>query len=77
MSADGEEAGGAQRVTFKGGYNTSPRVSPDGKLLAYISRVGGAFRLYTQDLTNGDVNALTDTSYDESPSFAANGKFIL
>ena len=40
MSAEGEGDSGAQRVTFKGGYNVSPRISPDGKLLAYISRVG-------------------------------------
>ncbi len=39
--------------------------------------MGGAFKLYVQDLSNGDVTGLTDTSYDESPSFAANGKFIL
>ena len=77
MSAEGEGDSGAQRVTFKGGYNVSPRISPDGKLLAYISRVGGAFKLYVQDMSNGDVTGLTDTSYDESPSFAANGKFIL
>lgn len=77
MPASGEANGGAQRITFKGNYNVSPRISPDGKLLAYISRVGGAFKLYTQDLTTGDVNALTDTSHDESPSFAANGKYIL
>ena len=76
MSAEGEGDSGAQRVTFKGGYNVSPRISPDGKLLAYISRVGGAFKLYVQDMSNGDVTGLTDTSYDESPSFAANGKFL-
>ena len=50
MSANGESAGAAQRVTFTGNYNTSPRVSPDGKQLAYISRVGGGFKLYLQDL---------------------------
>ncbi|TAL56196.1 Tol-Pal system beta propeller repeat protein TolB [Pandoraea sp.] len=77
MPAAGEAAGAAQRVTFQGNYNVSPRISPDGKLLAYISRVGGSFKLYTQDLTTGDVTAMTDTTHDESPSFAANGKYIL
>jgi TolB protein len=77
MPAAGESAGAAQRVTFTGSYNTSPRVSPDGKELAYISRVGGAFKLYIQDLQTGVATALTDTTHDESPSFAANGQYIL
>jgi TolB protein len=77
MPAQGESAGAAQRVTFTGSYNTSPRVSPDGKELAYISRVGGAFKLYLQDLQTGVATALTDTAHDESPSFAANGQYVL
>lgn len=77
MPAAGENAGAAQRVTFKGAYNTSPRISPDGKLLAYISRVGGGFKLYVQDLSTGEANSVTDTSFDESPTFAANGQYIL
>jgi len=76
MPASGEESGAAQRVTFKGNYNVSPRISPDGKYLAYITRSGG-FRLQLQDLSNGDVTSLTDTTNDEAPSFAANGKYIL
>ena len=77
MSAQGENAGGAQRVTFAGSYNTSPRISPDGKQMAYISRVGGGFKLYVQDLAAGTATGLTDTTHDESPSFAANGQYIL
>jgi TolB protein len=77
MSAQGESNGGAQRVTFHGGYNTSPRISPDGKTLAYIARIGGAFKLYVQDLSSGDATGLTDTTHDESPSFAANGQYVL
>jgi len=78
MSSQGERAGGpATRVTFKGSYNTSPKISPDGKLLAYISRQGGGYKLYVQDLSTGEVTSLTDTDHDESPSFAANGQYIL
>ncbi|GAB2908549.1 Tol-Pal system beta propeller repeat protein TolB [Paraburkholderia jirisanensis] len=77
MPAQGENAGTAQRVTFTGNYNTSPRVSPDGKQLAYISRTGGGFKLYIQDLQSGVATALTDTTHDESPSFAANGQYLL
>jgi TolB protein len=64
-------------VTFKGDYNISPRVSPDGKTLAFISRRGGRFQLYTLDLASGQDTSLTDTSKDESPSFAPNGRLIV
>ena len=74
MSSGG---GDAQRVTFKGDYNISPRVSADGKTLAYISRRGGRFQVYALDLASGQETLLTDSSKDESPSFAPNGKQIL
>lgn len=78
MSVQGEAtAGAAQRITFKGSENTSPRLSPDGKLLAYISRVNGALKLHVQEISTGEAIALTDTDFDESPSFSANGKYIL
>lgn len=76
MSMDGEQAGNANRVTFKHAFATSPRTSPDGRYLAYIARSGG-YKLQLLDLKTGDVTALTQTSHDETPTFAANGKFIL
>ena len=69
--------GDAQRVTFKGDYNISPRVSPDGKTLAYVSRRAGRFQVYVLDIASGQETLLTDSSKDESPSFAPNGKLIL
>ena len=69
--------GNPERVTFNGTYNISPTLSPDGRWLAYVSRVGGAFKLHVMDLTSGAVNAITDTSSDESPSFAPNGRLIV
>jgi len=76
MSVDGESVGPASRVSFKHAYATSPHLSPDGKYLAYIARAGG-FRLQLMDLRTGEVMALTQTNYDETPTFAANGKFLL
>lgn len=69
--------GNAERVTFNGSYNISPALSADGKLLAYISRIGAAFRLHVMDLASGTVTALTESSADESPSFAPNSRLIL
>ena len=77
MSSEGEQAEGAKRITYKQGFVTSPRISPDGKYLVYIANIGGAFRLYILNLATGDSQSLTDGSSDESPSFAANGRYVL
>ncbi len=69
--------GSAQRVTFEGSYNVSPRPSPDGKSLAFISRRDGRFQLAIMDLASRQVQVLTDSHKDESPSFAPNSRMIL
>lgn len=74
MPANG---GAAQRISFSGNYNISPAISPNGKQLAFISRIGGAFKLVLQDLASGTVQPLTETAADESPSFSANGRQII
>ena len=74
MPAGGGEP---QRVTFEGSYNVSPRISPDGKTIAYITRNAGKFQVALLDLSNRQVQTLTDSERDESPSFAPNGRMIL
>lgn len=73
----GATGGNIERVTFSGSYNISPALSPDGKYLAYVSRVGGAFKLQVMELAGGAINQITDTSADESPSFAPNSRLIV
>lgn len=80
MSSQGESAGGPAVLVSNpafSNYITSPRISPDGRMLAYIARINGAFKLYIQDLSTGTVTALTNTTRDESPTFAANGQYLL
>ena len=74
MSAKG---GDVQRISFEGSYNVSPRPSPDGKSLAFISRRDGRFQLAVMDLASKQVQVLTDSNKDESPSFAPNSRMIL
>lgn len=69
--------GAAERVTFTGTYNISPAISQDGRWLAYISRVSGAFKLHLMELASGNTSQITETSADESPSFAPNGRLII
>jgi TolB protein len=71
-------SGTVERITFASSYNISPAISPDGRTMAYISRLGNDFRLHTLDLTaNAQPVGLTDTSDDESPSFSPNGRLII
>jgi TolB protein len=69
--------GEAQRVTFEGSYNVSARPSPDGKNLAFITRREGRFQLAIMDIASRQIQVLTDSSKDESPSFAPNNRMIL
>ena len=69
--------GEAKRITFDGGYNVSPHISPDGKLLTYIKQDASGFRVAIQDIETGQVQIRSETTQDESPSFAPNGRMIL
>jgi TolB protein len=69
--------GSAQRITFEGSYNVTPRLSPDGKSMAFVTRNNGRFQLALMDLATRQTQILTDSDKDESPSFAPNGRMIL
>lgn len=69
--------GEAKRLTFEGTYNTSPRLSADGKFVAFVNREGGKLRIATLELATGQRTILTDGPLDDSPSFSPNGRTIL
>nr|WP_041657670.1 Tol-Pal system beta propeller repeat protein TolB [Azoarcus sp. KH32C] len=69
--------GSAQRVTFEGSYNVTPRPAADGSSLAFITRNNGRFQVAIMDLATRQTTILTDSTRDESPSFAPNGRMIL
>ena len=71
--------GKVERITFSGSYNISPALSPDGRTLAYIARSGNTLRLSTLDLLDPAAQPvpLTDTSNDDHPSFAPNGRLLI
>ena len=66
------DRGGAPQI-----YRISPAISPDGRWLSYITRVGGAFKLQVMDIASGNVASITDSTRDERPSFAPNSRLIV
>ena len=75
MRADG--IGDAERMTFEGNYNVTPRYSPDGKSFIFIHRNEGHFNVAVQEIASRQMQILTGGGLDQSPTFAPNGKMIL
>jgi len=71
------QGGEPQRVTFDGSYNANPRISPDGKSLAFVHREDGNLHIAVMDLASGTLQTITDGELDKSPSFAPNGSMII
>jgi len=72
-----EPGGRAERVTYEGTYNTRPRVSPDGEMLAVVHRNQDRDRIALVDPVSRLTTELSRGQLDESPSFAPNGAMII
>ncbi|MCU7834916.1 MAG: Tol-Pal system beta propeller repeat protein TolB [gamma proteobacterium symbiont of Taylorina sp.] len=69
--------GHPERLTYKGDYNSRASFSPDGLQLVFVSRQAGHYRVAVIDLETRQIQVLTRSKLDESPSFAPNGKIVL
>jgi tricorn protease len=69
--------GNATRLTAMQGYETSPRVSPDGKWIAFTGRQYGNGDIYIMPVTGGDVKQITyHSGNDEVTSWSWDSKSI-
>jgi len=73
----GVDGGQPRRLTFEGNYNSEASLSPDSRSVAMVHAFRGEYKIAQLDLDTGILSILTDSTLDESPSFAPNGKMVL
>ena len=72
-----DDGSDVRRLTFDGSYNTAPAWSPDGRWIAYETRVSGQLDLWLIE-PDGRVNVplVTHPRSDESPTWSPDGRQI-
>jgi len=69
--------GNAARLTAMPGYESNPRISPDGKMLAFTARQFGNPDVYVMPLQGGDIKQLTwHSAGDLVDSWSWDSKYI-
>lgn len=67
-----------KRISFVGQFNATPRFSPDGKEIVFVSWVDNGFDLYRIDSQGNNLVRLTkDFGSNEEPVFSPDGEFII
>ncbi len=66
------------RLTYEGNYNARASFTPDGKKIVMVHRNPDSnFKIAVQDLGTSNLDILTTSALDESPSISANGQQII
>lgn len=67
-----------RRLTFHGHYNSSPKWSPDSKMIAYEGQVGDKFQLFRLHIHGGQPKQLTHGAFNaEKPDWSPNGQLLV
>lgn len=74
MTADGT---GQRQLTFDGGGDSQPAVSPEGRYVAFVSTRAGRNQLWRVDADGSRPTLLAATEGVRSPSFTPDGRWIV
>ena len=67
----------ATRLTAMQGYETSPRISPDGKMIAFTGRQSGNPDIFIMPVNGGEIKQLTyHSGSDDVSSWSWDSKMI-
>ncbi len=72
-------SGKFQQLAVRSGSYLTPRLSPDGKRLAFSVAQGGEYHLWIYDLESGNMRRLTfdDSETELLPVWTPDGKFVM
>lgn len=65
------------RLSFNGNYNARASFTPDQQSIVMLHRADTNFNIAVQDIRSGQVQTLTNSAMDESPSVSPNGRLVL
>lgn len=74
MSASGANV---RRISFGQGQYSTPVWSPRGDLVAFTRQLGGRFGIGVMRPDGSDERLLTDSYFDEGPTWSPNGRVIM
>lgn len=74
MNKDGSEK---QQLTFAGGWDSRPAVSPDGRYIVFASRRSGFLNIWRMDIDGGNQKQLTRGKMDWNPQITPDNQWVI